>query len=422
MTRKRNPRKSKMTLQPPPALVRMKRLATGLLLLALVVFVIATILQETAGDAWGFVRAAAEGAMVGALADWFAVTALFRRPLGLPIPHTAIVLQRKDEIGHRLAGFMRSHFLRYRVVLARVREARPAHRILDWLSGEPGSRWLAEQLCGIGAFGISTLDDRNVSKFLRSTALHQLSQMPAPRLLAELLAVVTRQNRHRLIIDRILETAAVQFEDLKPYLREHIDREIPWFAGFLRETAYRRAVDRIRRALQEIAADPDHPLRRQIDEHLEIAVFRLRADPDWQKRVMDLWQKLLEDSDLQQFTDGVWQEAKQRVGRQLEKPDSPLREAIRERIALLAASLRHDTVLLEKMERGIALAVVRLLRNYRHQITRVISEEVERWDAQQTSDLIETQIGSDLQWIRINGTVVGGMAGLVIYTVSHYLL
>jgi uncharacterized membrane-anchored protein YjiN (DUF445 family) len=400
----------------------MKTLATGLLLLAATVFVIANLLQEQPGDVWSFIRAASEGAMVGALADWFAVTALFRHPMGLPIPHTAIVIKRKNEIGYRLADFIQSHFLRYRVLLKRMEQARPAKQLMQWLATEEGSAWTIRLGSQAGRWFIATLDDEQVSRFLRKTVLRQLEHLPVPDLLAEVLSVVTREHRHRLLLNRVLEIAMEAFEDFKPHLREHIETEIPWYAGFLRQTAYRRVVRHVHEVLRDVAADPLHPLRRQIEEQLELAIFRLRADPDWQERVTEIWQQVLRDESLRDFTDGAWAEMKGRVGEALADDRSSLRADLRKRLRILARGFLRDEALMHKAERVVLLLGVRLLRYYREPIAQVIADEVGRWEARETSDLIENQIGSDLQWIRINGTVVGGMAGLLIYTVGHFVL
>jgi uncharacterized membrane-anchored protein YjiN (DUF445 family) len=212
------------------------------------------------------------------------------------------------------------------------------------------------------------------------------------------------------------------FEDFKPHLREHIETEIPWYAGFLRQTAYRRVVRHVHEVLRDVAADPLHPLRRQIEEQLELAIFRLRADPDWQERVTEIWQQVLRDESLRDFTDGAWAEMKGRVGEALADDRSSLRADLRKRLRILARGFLRDEALMHKAERVVLLLGVRLLRYYREPIAQVIADEVGRWEARETSDLIENQIGSDLQWIRINGTVVGGMAGLLIYTVGHFVL
>jgi uncharacterized membrane-anchored protein YjiN (DUF445 family) len=360
--------------------------------------------------------------MVGALADWFAVTALFRHPMGLPIPHTAIVIKRKDEIGYRLARFIQSHFLRYRVLLQRMEHAQPAKGLMQWLATDRGSALTVRLGSQAGRWFIATLDDEQVSRFLRGTVLRQLEHLPVPQLLGELLSVVTRENRHRLLLNRLLELAMEAFEDFKPHLREHIETEIPWYAGFLRQTAYRRVVRHVHEVLQDVAADPRHPLRRQIEEQLDLAIFRLRADPDWQDRVNETWRQVLRDDSLRGFADGAWAEIKARLAEALEDDGSRLREDLQKRLRIFARGLLRDEALMHKAERVILLLGVRLLRHYREPIAQVIAEEVGRWEARETADLIENHIGSDLQWIRINGTVVGGMAGLLIYSVSHFLL
>lgn len=399
----------------------MKRLATGLLIAGALVFLLATWLAAHVHPGFHYLQAAAEGAMVGALADWFAVTALFRHPLGLPIPHTAIVATRKAEIGERLGDFIQRHFLRYRIVLGKLREHRPTRRVLHWCATEAGADQCVAYLARTAGWVLRTTEDRPIAEFWRERLLEPLRKLPAAPMLATVLELLTHEGQHRQIVNQVLDAAPDMLERLKPKLRAIIDQEIPWYAGFLRGMAYQKLVRNLQNALEEIRADPEHPARLKAEEWVGGMITRLREDSELQAKVQDYWTGVLENPRVLDYAEHLVGQLRALLLRQAEDPVSPLRLAAADWLRGTAASIDRDEVLLATLERNIERAALTLVRLYRAQFARLISEEVASWPTESASRLIEENIGADLQWIRINGTIVGGLAGLLIHTIGEYL-
>lgn len=399
----------------------MKRFATGLLMAAAGVFVIATVLVRHSGGGWQFLQAAAEGAMVGALADWFAVTALFRHPLGLPIPHTAIVANRKAEIGVRLGDFIQKHFLRYRIVLKKLREHRPAKKLLEWCSTEAGADQCMTYLAQLAEWALRTTEDKPVAEFLRKHLLEPLRKLEISPVLATVLELLTREGHHRELADQALDAAPGLLERLKPKLRAIIDQEIPWYAGFLRGLAYEKIVKQLHTALEEIRANPRHPARLRAEEGLATLIEKLRAEPELQVKVQAYWTSVLGNPRVGEYAQHIAVELRKLLLRQAADPQSRLRLAVRDWLLNATAVIARDETLLRTLERNIERGALNVVRLYRSQFAHLISEEVARWPTESATRLIEENIGADLQWIRINGTLVGGLAGLVIHGLALLL-
>jgi uncharacterized membrane-anchored protein YjiN (DUF445 family) len=400
----------------------MKQIATGLLVAAAVVFLIATwFANHSANHFWDFLQAAAEGAMVGALADWFAVTALFRHPLGIPIPHTAIVATRKAEIGERLGDFIQKHFLRYRIVLSKLRTHRPARKLLEWCGTETGAEQCVNYLAQLATWALKTTEERPIADFLQTHLIRPLARLEVAPIVATILELLTKEGHHRELADHALNAAPGLLERLKPKLRAIIDQEIPWYAGFLRGMAYQKIVNQLQSALEEIRANPEHPARLRAEEGLAQYITKLRADPATQEKVQWYWIEVLGNKHIADYAQHVAVELRELLLAQAADPQSPLRLAVRGWIVNAAKVIARDETLLATLERNIERGALNIVRLYRAQFAKLISEEVARWPTESATRLIEENIGADLQWIRINGTLVGGLAGLVIHTVAVVL-
>ena len=405
----------------------MKRVALGLLAGAAVLYGVAHAL-EARHPAWGYVAAFAEAAMVGAIADWFAVVALFRHPLGLPIPHTAIIPANKDRIGAKLAGFILDNFLSTPQVLAKLREFDPAARLAQWLSVPAHGERLGEHAVAVVRYGLVAFDDERARAFLGRAAAAGLAQLDLSRLLGQALDAITAGNRHQALLDDVLAQVAtvVEGEEVQARITEAIAREIKTlkYVGLdqmAARVATRKIVAAVAHTLAELAADPAHPLRRRFDAFMDDFVVRLKHDPEFRERGEQIRAELQAHPAVGEYLHGLWGELLAGLEDDLRRSDS----TIGRRIATLAASagqrLQQDEPFRRWINEQITDAAPLAIERYREDIRRYIVERVGQWNAEEMTLELERHIGRDLQFIRINGTLVGGLVGLLIHTVTQLL-
>jgi uncharacterized membrane-anchored protein YjiN (DUF445 family) len=400
------------------ALRRMKRLATGLLLLAGLVFAVAFALQDRLP--WlAYVRAAAEGAMVGAIADWFAVTALFRHPLGLRIPHTAIIPTRKDEIGRSLGEFVELEFLSDAVVLGKLRSMGVARRLGEWLREPANAARLTDEAAVAARAALTLLGDEDVEEVIERLARRHLFAPEWGPTIGRLGAQLVAADQHRHAVDALMEQTESWLEANPEVLGRLVSGRLPqWLPGFVDRFVDDRANREVIGFVRAVRADPSHPFRLAIDRYLEELTDRLQHDPAMIGRVEDLKLDLLESPRVREFATEAWSSLKTTLDDALVDESSALRGGLRQAVAELGARLAEDASLQAKADAWMTDAAAYLVRTYRHDIAGVISETVERWDPREATEKIEVQVGRDLQFIRINGTVVGALAGLVIFSVA----
>lgn len=400
------------------ALRRMKRVATSLLLVAAVVFAVSFALQEQVP--WlGYVRAAAEGAMVGAIADWFAVTALFRYPLGLRIPHTAIIPTRKNEIGATLGAFVEHEFLSDDVVLDKLRSIGVARRLGGWLATPVNAERLTAE-ASVAARGILTLlGDDDVEDVIEKLARRHLFEPEWGPAIGRLGSRLVAANQQRAAVDVVVEKAEEWLEAhpeaIGGLVSERLPRWVPDFVDrFVDDRAHREVLGFVR-AVRE---DQGHPLRQAIDGWLADLTDDLQHDPAMIARVEQVKADLLDSPRVREFAGEVWASMKETLEAALGDPDSELRAGLRSAVVEVGTRLANDAELAAKVDDWVTDAAAYVVRNYRHEIAGVITETVERWDPRETTEKLELQVGRDLQFIRINGTVVGALAGVAIYTIA----
>lgn len=400
------------------ALRRMKTLASSLLVVAAVVFTVAFALQDR--YPWlGYVRAAAEGAMVGALADWFAVTALFRHPLGLRIPHTAIIPTRKDEIGESLGEFVETNFLADDVVAGTLASIDIAGAIGGWLAEpENARRVVAEGSAAlVGLAGL--LDDERMRDAIEAVVRTHLIEPewgpPLGRLGEKVLASGGQREVVDLVLDRVDEWLAGHPDAFATL----VSRRLPsWVPSFVDRMVDDRLHAEARRFLGDVRRDPEHRMRHAIDDALGQLADRLQHDPDTIARLEAAKERAFDDPRIRELAASAWEAARNAAVGALSDPESELRNRAEIAVADAARRVGVDPALRASLNARIADAALHLVTAYRHDIAGVISATVRGWDAAETTDKIETQVGRDLQFIRINGTVVGALAGLAIYTVA----
>jgi uncharacterized membrane-anchored protein YjiN (DUF445 family) len=404
------------------ALRRMKLLASGLLVLAAGVYLLARA-NEEGGPGWvGYVRAGAEAAMVGALADWFAVTALFRHPLGLPIPHTAIIPKRKDQIGRSLGEFVQGNFLTREVLAERLAAVHVGQRVGGWLA-VPEHAARASALAGDAVHGVlEVLDDRDVQDALGGMVERRLRRVEVAPLLARAIDVSVEGGHHERALDAIIRGVGVFMDENRATLRERLKKESPWWVPEpIDDRIFNKIFSGVQKFLADLAETPDHEVRRSIEERVVTLATRLRTDPEMVAKAEELWHELLSHPEAQAWFGSLWGSVKKAALEAAGDPGSDLRVRVTDGLRALGERLVADPELQAKVDGWVERTVAYVVDNYKGEVADLIATTVERWDSQDTSRRIELQVGRDLQFIRINGTVVGALAGILIYTVGQLL-
>jgi uncharacterized membrane-anchored protein YjiN (DUF445 family) len=400
----------------------MQRRATGLLVLAAAIFVVARVLEDEHGWA-GYVRATAEAAMVGGIADWFAVTALFRHPLRLPIPHTAIIPKRKDQLGESLGTFVEQNFLSEEVVVEKLRAQSIARRTATWLV-EPDNATTVSRHAGAVLHGaLDVLRDDDVQDAVEQAVLGRVQSVRLAPFAGRTLEVVTADGRHQELLDAALNGLGRFLDENRATFRDRFARESPWWVP---ETIDNRMFEKLftgfHKLLADVAADPEHELRGYLDSRIALLTEQLRTSPEMLARGEELKDELLAHPAVRRWTGSLWADLKRSLQAQSSDPDSELRRRTETTVQALGKAILDDPALADKVDRWIEGVVRYIVDSYRHEIADVISSTVAKWDPHEASNRIELQVGRDLQFIRINGTLVGGLAGLLIHTVSTALL
>lgn len=397
---------------------RMKAVALGLLVAAAVIYLATLNLDHSGG--WGYVNTMAEAAMVGALADWFAVTALFRHPLGIPIPHTAIIPRKKDELAGSLQSFFADNFLTEDVVRERIGEARLGRRLGGWLRHEDHARRVVDEGVRIAHALLRRVSDADVRFVARDVLLPRLDREPLASVSGALLEGIVADRAHKGFVDLLLrETHTWLTKHPTQFTAMLHDRAPRWAPGFLNQRVvsalYWQAldwVDRVRR-------DPEHPTRRSFDNLLLRIAADLQNDPSVQGRFETLKTRLLTHPQLEDALVSLWASVRASLESALDDPGSGLRTRAIAGVEGLGESLGTDDALAARIDTTVSDAAAYLVTSYGHELSSVISHTIQRWDGRDASRRIELYVGRDLQFIRINGTVVGALAGLVIHAVSQ---
>ena len=400
-------------------LERMKLRATGLLVFMGALFVVARVLEPR--YPWlGYVRATAEASLVGGIADWFAITALFRHPLNLPIPHTAIIPSRKDKIGRSLGNFVQNNFLSPEVLSAKLRAALISRRAAEWLADPENARKAARNIGSVLQSAGNVVRDEDVHALLDRSVIEPLRRVPIAPVLSKGLELLTVDDRHQQLLDRVIHGLAGLIIENEDFIRARIHEESPWWVpGFVDEQVHARVIGGIQRTLLEVSSEPGHPLRRQFDDLLTEWIVRLQESPDVIARADAVKQQLFDNPTSRGLSASLWTEVKRVLDRQAEPEPTAAPGALERGLIALADGALEDEVLLGKLDGWIADAVLRVVEQHRHEVGALIEHTVRNWDPGETSRRLELAVGRDLQFVRINGTLVGGLVGLLLYTAAR---
>lgn len=373
----------------------------------------------------GFIKAFAEAAMVGGLADWFAVTALFRHPMGLPIPHTAIIPRNKDRIGDSLAAFLRDNFLTPGVVARRMFTLDVAGAIGRFLANPSGNGTgrLRDGASRLLADILESLDDERLGGMAKTALAERLRRFEAAPVLGQILDAAMREGRHIPLLDGIIHRAsaviAANEDVIRQMVHDRAGRLLRWTG--LDENVANAVISGLNKLACDMADDPDHPLRLKINEVLEELAHDLQDDPQMQARVNGLKDELIANPAMQRWMDGLWQQGRAALLRAARDPDRALAGRMGETLRQLGETLAHDARLKATINRFARRAAVGAAASYGDGIVTLVSETIRGWDVQKVTDRIETAVGRDLQYIRINGTLVGGLVGLILHAVDLWI-
>ncbi|HET9610594.1 MAG TPA: DUF445 domain-containing protein [Acidimicrobiales bacterium] len=396
-----------------------RRRATGLLIAVALAFVA---LQIWGSDAtWvGYAEAMVEAGMVGGLADWFAVVALFRHPLHIPIPHTAIIVERKDQFGETLGDFVQTSFLTPDIIAERVRTAGVVPRLAAWLADPGNAERLARHAADAAVTAADLLRDDEVHGAIEQVVRRRIETTPLAPLAGRALGVMTEGGRHHDLLDVMLQALDRFLTENNATLRARFGNESPWWLPEAAEDRiFERLLEGARKVIGEVARNPDHELRADFDARVRRLVDDLQTSPALRARGEDLKHELLGHPELRAWVAGMWTDIKAGLRGQAADPDSELRARLAAAIAALGHRLLDDPALAGRVEEGIEAGVRYIADHFSDEIATMVSGTISRWDAHETADRLELLLGPDLQYIRINGTVVGSLAGLAIHTISQ---
>ena len=394
---------------------RMRTWAVSLLLLAAVVYLV-TLGQ---GGLLGFVNAGAEASMVGAMADWFAVTALFKHPLGVPVPHTALIPKRKDELGRSLEEFVGENFLHEGIIRERVASAAISERVGAWLADPAHVRRVVDEVSEVAAIGLGKVRDEHVSDLVTEALIPRFREEPVAPLAGGLLAEVVRDGVHQGVVDLALDELHGWLLEHPDTVAEVLEQRAPWWAPpRLNDAVTRRVTSELVTWLAEIRAQPGHRARLAFDSMLIQLADDLQHDPETRERTERLKERLLDHPQVLESSIALWNALRRALQASLLDPDGAVRERLARELTAFGVRLREDAELRGRIDGSAADLSVFVVDRYGAALTSVITHTVQRWDGREAARRIELHVGRDLQFIRINGTIVGGLVGLVIHAVT----
>ena len=394
---------------------RMRTVALSLLVFAAVVYV-ATIGQD---GFLGFVNAGAEASMVGAIADWFAVTALFKHPMGIPIPHTALIPRRKDDLGRSLEQFVGENFLQEQVIRERLASSAVSKRLGEWLTDPANAARVVREGAALLAIGVRRVRDEDVAAVVNEVIIPRLQQEPFSPVAGGLLKEIVADDAHHGLVDLVLEEGHRWLVHNQETFTDVVGERAPWWAPQrLNHAVTERLHLEAIRWVSDIRADPHHHARRALDSMLAQLADDLLTNEATQQRAERLKTRLLEQPQLVTTGMAIWNALRVALTDALDDTDGPLRARATRELVAFGSRLGRDDALRARLDGWAADLAVFVVERYGSELTGVITQTIDRWDGREAARKIELHVGRDLQFIRINGTIVGGLVGLVIHAVS----
>ena len=395
-----------------------RRRATGLLAVVTAVFVVTSVLANHAR--WlSWIQAAAIASMVGGFADWFAVTALFRRPLGLPIPHTAIVVERKDRFAQTLGSFVAESFFNPDAVMVRVDSSAAIRRVGSWLADETNAQLVTNQLASLLGGVLESLDDYETADAFAAAVTARLERVVLAPQVGRLIQALTRDGRHQPAVAQACRAAAAWIESNAGDMAQRVAGRSPWWLpGPLNSRMVTTMMSRAATLLKDMSSDQEHPSRRQLDEAIADWAARLQRDPELITKAEELKSKFLASADMAELVGSTWAEALSELRSISSDQRSPLRRRAVTALVTAGRRLRDEELLRDEARRRLRVGVEYALVTFGEDLAGLVTGTIERWDGAQASERLELLLGPDLQYIRINGTVIGALAGVALHAVS----
>lgn len=408
-------------------LAKSKALATSFLVAALVLFVIAK-WQDDGAIYWGYLIAFAEAAMVGALADWFAVTALFRRPLGLPIPHTAIIPRSKARIASNLGDFICEHFLSTEQVMQKIEQMQLPRTTMRWLAKPANAQLMANYGALVVQHSLTALRDQRAQHFIQQTALANLKKINMAQFAGQILALLTADQRHQELLNQVLQKISdlVQTPQIQTLVAEKIAAElqrtvhIKKLSDYLGDWGTEKIVRLLADEMAAIADNPHHELRYSFHAYVQTFIQRLQADPAFQQKMLSIQEQWLHNPELNHYVQQLWTELLDWVELDLQSDSSAIQAKMTTTMQRVAKHIAHDDAMQQLLNEKLREIAPDIVSKYRLRIARYIEERVNAWEENELVYQLEHAIGKDLQYIRINGTLVGGAIGLVIHWLGRW--
>lgn len=401
-----------------------KMFATGLFVLMAAIFIATTLLQKSNPSHWlGYVRAFSEAAMVGALADWFAVTALFRHPLGLPIPHTNLIENSKQRLGDNLGSFVVSNFLSPQNIRPYIQKLKISNFVGEWLGKEKSQEILIRNLSDIVLDILNKLDDTSVSQFISKKVTEMTDDIKLNKVMGNGISYILEKNDHQRIVTNLSK-------QIKEYIIENDemikDRVQKGSYSFIPSFVDNKIADKIASGLsdffREIEEDPAHEIRNLITQKIQDFSTDLKEDPKWDDEFKTIKNGLLKNDKLDEYSSDIWVSIKKTLMKELQDEQSSLKNYLTKNLNEFSENLKTDENLQNKIDHWVRVTAYKYILKNTHQFGSLISSTVGNWQGKELSEKMELEVGKDLQFIRVNGTLVGGLVGLIIYTIANFFL
>ncbi|MDO5608153.1 MAG: DUF445 domain-containing protein [Capnocytophaga sp.] len=404
-----------------------KRIATALFIAMAILYTIMVFWQKNAAEltALGYIKAFAEAAMVGALADWFAVTALFNKPLGLPIPHTNLIENRKKDIGDNLGGFVVDNFLNPESIRPYVQQIQVSGVVADWLSKDANIRLITREIHQKWSEFAETSEDGEIAKSIASKSRYLLDEIKINTLAGDALAYVLQKGEHQKLFDFMFRKIEGYITENKAMVREKVAQEsLSFIPRFVNDMLADKITSGLATYIGAIADNPQHKVRKEIENQLNGFTHDLHHLPRWQTELEALKESMLGEEKINKYSQNIWQYIKKFITDDLAKStgESSVKGYLHKTILRFAENLRTDTALQQRLDGQVRKTAYQFVLKNRGEVGHLISRTVGNWQGRALSEKLELEVGKDLQFIRINGTLVGGLVGLLIYCITQWLL
>lgn len=403
---------------------RYKMFATGLFVLMALIFIVTTILQKSDQSHWiGYLRAFAEAAMVGALADWFAVTALFNYPLGLKIPHTNLIQNSKEKIGDNLGSFVVNNFLSPQNIRPYILKLRVSIFVGEWLSKGKNQEVLMRETSEIILNIVRKLEDETVVNFIAKKIDEMSSEIKINQIVGNGLEYVIEKNEHQKLITNLSRQIKEYIVKNQEIVRERVKKEsFALIPKFVDDKIADKITSGLSSYFEEVEKEENHQLRSEITKKLSVFASEMKTEDRWKDEFQNIKKNFLQEEKLNSYASDIWNSIKKNIVEELSKEDSAVKNYIRKNLVELAGNLQNDEKLQYKIDHWIRVTAYKYILKNTHQVSGLISSTVGNWEGKELSQKLELEVGKDLQFIRINGTLVGGLVGLIIYTIAHFFI